>query len=110
MRHVGGAQLCKLHAREVFGKDPLARFVFHGRTQREATFSTLTATTCCSMLLQRNPEAGESHCALALDLQGSLRYQGYAFVPKFFLLLQAFAGHDAGGFRSPNGEEVLGAT
>lgn len=47
VRHVGGAQLCKLHAREVFGMDPLARFVFHGRTQREATFSTLTAATCC---------------------------------------------------------------
>lgn len=73
VRHVGGAQLCKLHAREVFGMDPLARFVFHGRTQREATFSTLTAATCCSVLLQRNPEAGESHCALALDLQGSWR-------------------------------------
>lgn len=88
VRHVGGAQLCKLHAREVFGMDPLARFVFRGRTQREATFSTLTAATCCSVLLQRNPEAGESHCALALHLQGSWRYQGCAFVPTFFLLLQ----------------------
>lgn len=59
VRHVGGAQLCKLHACKVFGMDPLAGFVFHGRTQREATFSTLTATTCCSVLLQRNPDAGE---------------------------------------------------
>lgn len=91
VRHVGGAQLCKLHDCRVFGMDPLAGFVFHGRTQREATFSTLTAATCCSVLLQRNPEAGDSHCALALDLQGSLMYQGCAFVPTFFLLLQDMA-------------------
>lgn len=90
VRHVGGAQLCKLHACKVFGMDPLAFFVFHGRTQGEATFSTLTAATCCSVLHQRNPEAGESHCALALDLQGSLRYQGCALVPMFFLLCRLF--------------------
>lgn len=110
VRHVGGAQLCKLHALKVFGMDLLAGFVFHGQTQREATFSTLTAATCCSVLLQRNPEPGESHCALALDLQGSSIYQGCAFVHRVFLLLEALAGHDAGGFGSPSGEELLGAT
>lgn len=71
VRHVGGVQLCKLHPYKLFGKDPLAHFVFHGRIQGEVTFSELTAATCSSVWHQRNPRTGESHCALYL--QRSLR-------------------------------------